>query len=126
MRSLYLLVASLLLSSVGAMGLDLTGIWEGNAATPSEFYFRQLDDQVWFLGEGIGYDPDPYNWTVVGYGSISDDELPMNYADVPKGNGTLSGTIVLKLLSDQEMQLINQTGGFGGEDWDKVRLTKIS
>ncbi len=38
--------------------------------------------------------------------------VKLNWADVFKGNTTLIGTIVLNIISDNELQVIDQTGGW--------------
>jgi hypothetical protein len=48
------------------------------------------------------------------------------WADVPKGNATIMGTVMLNVTSEDELQLVKQTGGFGGEDWEQLKLLRIS
>ena len=49
----------------------------------------------------------------------------LDWADVPKGNASLMGTLTLNVTSDNELQVINQTGGWGGNDWRQIKLMRI-
>jgi hypothetical protein len=50
----------------------------------------------------------------------------MDYADVPKGNGTLFGIIEMKVISDKELHIISWTDISGGANWTEFRLDKIA
>ncbi len=115
------LIALVAIVSSTAFALDLTGDWTCNLE--GDFYITQVGDEVWIYGESLDSDP---TWTCVAYGAVDGDAINMAWADVPKGNGSLMGTLVMNVTSDDELQLINQTGGFGGEDWEQVKLTRTN
>jgi hypothetical protein len=102
------------------LAADLTGDWK--ASTGEHIYIRQINNTVWYYGESS---PKNENWTSVGYGMLQGNIVKMNWADVPKGNASLMGTLVLNVTSDNELQVMNQTGGWGGKEWKQIKLTKI-
>ncbi|GEM_PF-1832463 len=125
MRAIYLAAALALLCSIQSMGFDLTGYWQ-DQPYEVDYYIRQLGDQVWLLAEGVGDDPGPYSWTALGHGTLNRENLTMEYADVPKGNGTMFGTIEMRVLSDDELEIISWTGVPDISNETVVRLIRIS
>ena len=57
-------------------------------------------------------------------GTVIGNTIEFNWADVPKGNATLYGTLKLNIISDNELKVFNQTGGWGGENWDQMSLVR--
>ena len=100
---------------------DLTGDWR--ASTGENFYIRQANNTVWIYGESI---PTNGNWTSVAYGTLEGNKVSLDWADVPKGNASLMGTLKLNVTSDNEQQVIDQTGGWGGKEWKQIKLMRIS
>ncbi len=100
------------------LALDLTGDWR--AATGDNVYIRQVNDTVWYYGESA---PKNGNWTSVGYGTLEGNTVKLNWSDVPKGNATLMGTVVLNVTSDKELEVVEQTGGWGEKG---TKLTRIN
>jgi hypothetical protein len=103
------------------LALDLTGDWR--ASTGENFYIRQANNTVWIYGESI---PTNGNWTSVAYGSLEGNKVSLDWADVPKGNASLMGTLKLNVTSDNELKVIDQTGGWGGKEWKQIKLMRIS
>jgi len=103
------------------LALDLTGDWR--ASTGENFFIRQANNTVWIYGESI---PTNGNWTSVAYGSLEGNKVSLDWADVPKGNASLMGTLKLNVTSDNEQQVIDQTGGWGGKEWKQIKLMRIS
>ena len=103
------------------LALDLTGDWR--ASTGENFYIRQANNTVWIYGESI---PTNGNWTSLAYGTLEGNKVSLDWADVPKGNASLMGTLKLNVTSDNELQVIDQTGGWGGKEWKQIKLTRIS
>jgi hypothetical protein len=114
-----LIIIAVFLSTTLAM--DLTGDWR--AGTGENFYIRQGNNTVWCYGESITQNE---NWTSIAYGTLEGNTVKLDWADVPKGNASLMGTIVLKVTSDNELQPINQTGGWGGQGWKQIKLIRIT
>jgi hypothetical protein len=98
--------------------LDLTGDWR--ASTGENVYIRQVNNTVWYYGESVAKNA---NWTSVGYGTLEGNTVKLNWADVPKGNATLMGTVVLNVTSDKELQVVDQMGGWGDKG---TKLMKIN
>ena len=103
------------------LALDLTGDWR--ASTGENFYIRQANNTVWCYGESI---PTNGNWTSLAYGTLEGNKVSLDWADVPKGNASLMGTLKLNVTSDNEQQVIDQTGGWGGKEWKQIKLMRIS
>ena len=110
------IIVALLLSTTLAM--DLTGDWR--ASTGENIYIRQIDNAVWYYGESSAQNE---NWTSVGYGTLEGNIVKMNWTDMPKGNASLMGAITLNVTSDNELQVLDETGGWGSKG---VKLAKVS
>lgn len=120
----WLVLLTILLSST-AMSLDLTGNWKATVNTETmpgpDFYIRQIGDSVWMYGEDMSADP---TWISIANGTVVGDTVELSWADIPKGEATLYGTLLLNVTSDNELEVVNQTGGWGGEDWNKMSLVR--
>jgi hypothetical protein len=103
------------------LALDLTGDWR--ASTGENFYIRQANNTVWIYGESI---PTNGNWTSLAYGTLEGNKVSLDWADVPKGNASLMGTLKLNVTTDNELKVIDQTGGWGGKEWKQIKLMRIS
>jgi hypothetical protein len=120
MSKLYwLLVLATILSST-AMAVDLTGDWK--VLPDVDIYIRQIDNSVWWLCESSGVSP---SWTSVANGTVEGNTVSLNWIDVPKGNLSATGTLVLNITSEDELQILNQTGEWGGEGWKEIRIMKV-
>lgn len=120
MAKMFLLPIILVVFLGTTLAADLTGDWR--ASTGENFYIRQVNSTVWSYGESI---PTNGNWTSVAYGTLEGNKVLLDWADVPKGNASLMGTLTLNVASDNELQVINQTGGWGGNDWRQIKLMRI-
>ena len=96
---------------------DLTGDWVADGAN---LYIRQVNGTIWWFAEDSAEDP---AWTSVAYGTIEENTVSVTWVDVPKGNSTTMGTVVLNVTSEDELQIVDQTGGFGSE---QVVFTRIN
>jgi len=88
---------------------NLTGDWQTQRA---DCYFRQIGDAVYWYCESSPQNPD---WTSVGFGKIVGDKVMLNWTDVPKGNSSLIGSVVLNITSNDQLQVMNETG-----EWDET------
>jgi hypothetical protein len=102
------------------LAVELTGDWR--ASTGENFYIRQVNNTVWCYGESIAKNE---NWTSIAYGALEGNTVKLDWADVPKGNASLMGTLMLNVTSDKELQVVDQTGGWGGKEWKQIKLIKI-
>ena len=98
----------------GEGAADLTGVW--NCDNGGKYYLRQLGNSLWWYGER---DPNSPAWSNVAYGTISGNTLNLRWADVPKGSIMQNGILTLNVVSNNELQAIQKTGGFAGSSWTK-------
>jgi hypothetical protein len=103
------------------LAVDLTGDWR--ASTGENFYIRQVNNTVWSYSESTTKNE---NWTSIAYGTLEGSTVKLDWADVPKGNASLMGTLMLNVTSNNELQVVDQTGGWGGEDWKQIKLIRMS
>jgi hypothetical protein len=117
MAKIFFLLVTMAVFLSTALAMDLTGNWR--SSTGDNIYVRQIDNAFWYYGESSA---ETGNWTSVGYGTVEGNTVKMNWADVPKGNASQMGTALLNITSDKEMQVINQTGGWGSNG---MKLMKV-
>jgi hypothetical protein len=120
MSKLYwLFVLAAILSST-AMAVDLTGDWK--VLPDVDIYIRQIDNSVWWLCESSGVSP---SWTSVANGTVEGNTVSLSWIDVPKGNLSATGTLLLNITSEDELEILNQTGGWGGDNWKEIKIMKV-
>jgi hypothetical protein len=103
-----------------AQAFDLTGDLDADGAS---FYIRQVDDTLWWYAEDSAENP---AWTSVARGTVEGNTVSVTWVDVPTGNATIMGTAVFDVVSEDELHLVDQTGGFGGENWEETKLLRIN
>ena len=116
-RKLILVVAVLMPLATDAIaeldqGVDLTGTWSGNDS--GAYYIHQLGAVVWWYGEQAPTSP---VWSNVAHGQFQNDQLVLEWTDVPKGQIMGSGQLVLSIDSPNRLTAVRRTGGFGGSVW---------
>lgn len=120
-----LLLAILLIPS--ALAVDLTGHWKSTMNSSSipgpDIYMHQIGNSVWSYGENLFANP---AWVMVTNGTVVNNTIIGSWAYVPKAAGTGYGTFALKIASDNELRILNQTGGFGGKNWRNVSIIRIN
>jgi hypothetical protein len=102
------------LGADGGAVASLTGVW--NCDDGGKYYLRQLGNTLWWYGEPDSLSP---SWSNVAKGTISGNTIQMDWANVPKGGIMQSGILKLKLLSSNEIQAEQKTGGFSGSRWTR-------
>jgi hypothetical protein len=121
MSKLYwLFVLATVLSST-AMAVELTGDWK--ALPDVDIYIRQIDNSVWWLCESTGVNP---GWTSVANGTVQGNTVSLTWIDVPKGNLSATGSLLLNITSDNELEILNQTGGWGDDNWKEIKIMRVS
>jgi hypothetical protein len=120
MSKLYWLLAVATVLSSTAMAVDLTGNWK--VVPNADIYIRQIDNSIWWLCESSGVNP---SWTSVANGTVKGNTVSLSWIDVPKGNLSATGTLLLNITSDKEMEILNQTGGWGGDSWKEIKITRV-
>jgi hypothetical protein len=95
-------------------GYNLTGAYDGGGGI---YYIRQIDNQILWYGEENATSP---SWSNVAYGTIVGDKVNVIWADVPKGTIMQHGTLVLKIISDNKLELESNTGDpFATPVWER-------
>lgn len=89
--------------------LNLTGVW--NCDDGGTYYLRQMGNVVWWDG-----DRSP-QWANVARGTISGKTLNLEYADVPEGKGSGYGTLVLDIISNDELRAKEKPESYSGSRW---------
>ncbi len=120
MSKLYWLLALATVLSSTAMAVDLTGDWK--VLPDVDIYIRQIDNSVWWLCESSGVSP---SWTSVANGTVEVNTVSLSWIDVPKGNLSATGTLLLNITSDDELEILNQTGGWGGDSWKEIKIMRV-
>jgi hypothetical protein len=101
--------------------LNLTGKW--NCIQGGTYYIRQVNEEVWWLGEEKDSHPGYCN---VAHGKASEKYVILSWSDVPKGQVMQSGILVLTYNPEDKdhngkptLHAMIRTGGFGGITWIK-------
>jgi hypothetical protein len=97
-------------------GIDLTGTWSCDDG--GTYYITQLGYIIWWSGENSAVGPD---WSNVARGILSNCVLTLEYTDVPKGSATGFGTLVLEVLSKDEMVAKEKPQSYSGSHWVRSR-----
>ena len=92
--------------------VDLTGIWRANDG--GTYYLRQLGKRLFWLGESAD---GGRSWTNVAMGTVSGNQVTLEWGDVSKGRNRNSGRLVLRIDNHRHLVRTQVTGGFGGSDW---------
>jgi len=92
--------------------VDLTGVW--SCDDTGTYYIRQVESTVWWDGDE---DNPNLNWANVAYGTISGNIVTLDYADVPEGTADGHGTMVLDIISNDELRAREKPESYGGSHW---------
>ncbi|MCK9442023.1 MAG: hypothetical protein M0Q13_11460 [Methanothrix sp.] len=65
-------------------------------------------------------------WTSVANGTVQGNTVSLSWIDVPKSNLSATGSLVLNITSDNELEILNQTGGWGGDSWKDTKIVRVS
>lgn len=94
---------------------NLDGVFSGGGG---KYYLRQLVNEILWYGEEDAVSP---TWSNVAHGVIKGNTITVKWADVPKGEIMQSGSLVIKINSNDELVLIKQTGEFFATDsWTRL------
>lgn len=102
-----------------AASLDLTGTWTCDDG--GKYYIRQIGNTLAWLGESLDQSS-----TSVAFGEIDGNTAALRWMDVPKGDGSGSGTLTLNIESGSKITLLKETGGFSGRLWTRPDSYAIS
>jgi hypothetical protein len=98
-------------------GYNLDGVFSGAGG---KYYLRQLGNEILWYGEEDAVSP---TWSNVAHGVIKGNTITVKWADVPKGAIMQSGSLVIRINSNDELVLIKQTGEFFATDsWTRIPL----
>lgn len=93
--------------------IDLTGTWSGDDG--GRYYIRQLGNIIWWDADGT-----TGSWGNVAHGTISSNTIRLDYADVPEGNANGFGTLVLDVISNNELKVTEKPASYGGSHLQRV------
>ena len=94
---------------------NLDGVFSGAGG---KYYLRQLDNELLWYGEEDAVSP---TWSNVAHGVIKGNTITVKWADVPKGEIMQSGNLVIRIKSNDELELVKQTGEFFATDsWTRI------
>jgi len=95
--------------------LDLTGAWSCDDG--GTYYIKQQGHIIWWSGEGSATEP---AWSNAARGILSNCVLTLEYSDVPKGSATGFSTLVLEVLSNDEMVAREKPDSYSGSHWRRI------
>jgi len=94
---------------------NLDGVFSGAGG---KYYIRQLGNEILWYGEEDAVAP---TWSNVAHGNIKKNIITVKWADVPKGSIMQSGNLTIKIDSNDELVLLEQTGDFFATDsWIRI------
>jgi len=94
---------------------NLDGVFSGAGG---KYYLRQLGNEILWYGEEDAVSP---TWSNVAHGVIKDNIIKVKWADVPKGSIMQSGSLVIRIDSNDELVLLEQEGEFFATDsWTRI------
>jgi hypothetical protein len=94
---------------------NLNGVFSGAGG---KYYLRQLGDEILWYGEEDAVSP---TWSNVAHGIIRGNKIIVKWADVPKGEIMQSGSLVIRIDSNDELVLLEQEGEFFATDaWTRI------
>jgi hypothetical protein len=95
---------------------NLDGVFSGAGG---KYYLRQLGNELLWYGEEDAVSP---TWSNVAHGIIKGNTITVKWADVPKGEIMQSGSLIIRIKSNDELELIKQTGEFFATDsWTRIQ-----
>lgn len=94
---------------------NLDGVFSGAGG---KYYLRQLGNKILWYGEEDAVAP---TWSNVAHGIIKGNIIKVKWADVPKGVIMQSGSLVIRIDSNDQLVLVEQTGEFFATDsWTRI------
>jgi hypothetical protein len=109
-----LVVAIIAIMCPSVLAQDFSGVWSCDDG--GTYYIHQIGNNIWWFGEN---DPSSPGFANVAKGAINGGKISLTWADVPKGTTNNNGILVLSVISEDELQKIQFTGGFGGSKWTR-------
>lgn len=104
----------------GSTNYDLTGVW--NCDDGGIYYLHQTGNHLGWYGEQAPNNPVFSN---VVQGTISSNTINLQWVDVPKGATLNNGVLILNIVSNNELQATEKTGGFSGSHWTRSGMTPV-
>ncbi|NES82212.1 MAG: hypothetical protein F6K10_12865 [Moorea sp. SIO2B7] len=97
-----------------AQRYNLTGTWQDDLGSRC-FISQRGSNFAWNCYDSANHysSPPSYRWNNVFMGSVVGNEITGHWQDIPPGNNVLRGTLTLKIVSQNKIRIIGQTGGYG-------------
>lgn len=99
--------------SSGSENIDLTGTWSCDDG--GRYYIRQLGNIIWWDADGT-----TGSWGNVAHGTIRGNTIRPDYADVPEGTANGFGTLVLDVISNNELKVTEKPASYGGSHLQRM------
>jgi hypothetical protein len=96
----------------------LTGVWSSDDS--GTYYLRQVGNTVWWLGLSVD---EGRTFANVFRGTLQNNQVSGNWADLPLGQTSNSGTITVTAASGPLSTGLTRSavsGGFAGDSWQKL------
>jgi hypothetical protein len=97
-----------------AQDFDFTGVWSCDDG--GTYYIEQIDNVIWWYSE---QSTTTSGWTNVAQGIVVGKTIALSWADVPKGDSSGSGSLVLDVISNLELKVREEQGTFAGTTWNR-------
>eukprot|EP00930_Biecheleria_cincta_P084728 TRINITY_DN74177_c0_g1_i1.p1 TRINITY_DN74177_c0_g1~~TRINITY_DN74177_c0_g1_i1.p1 ORF type:complete len:431 (-),score=50.13 TRINITY_DN74177_c0_g1_i1:49-1341(-) len=108
--------------SYGYWGDDyLTGIFDNDEMVnpkvqPGTYFMSQVDDRIFWFGRSNT----TRQWANVGHGTVVGSEVHIDWCDIPLGDKTYAGRLVLESnILTSSLRIKHKEGLFGGNSWKK-------
>jgi len=100
------------------------GVWKSTGG--NLFWINVVQNKVFWLGMNNKTKENELgeNWCHVGYGTIINNRIVLDWSDISVGKGNLNGEITIEIISNIKMKVIEDSGNFGMSiwNWEKEQL----
>lgn len=100
------------------------GVWKSTGG--NLFWVNLVQNKVFWLGMNNKTEENELGekWCHVGYGTIIDNRIILDWSDIPVGEDKLNGKITIELISNIKMKVIEDSGNYGNSiwNWEKEHL----
>ena len=102
----------LTLFSITISAQNLTGKWTCDDG--GTYYLRQIGNELYWYADG------GTNWNNVFHGKIRGKTLTGEWVDVPSAKDRNSGSLIVQIISFNELKRTWSSGNFGGTKWTRA------
>jgi len=94
------------------------GVWKSTGE--NLFWINIVNNKVFWLGMNKKTKESELgeNWCHVGNGTIHNNQIVLDWSDIPVGKGNLNEKIVIEKINHIKMKVIEDSGNFGKSIWN--------